>query len=145
MSPDGIPAHTSWHMEKNSPNKDVLTANSIVTGPVTRDMVHARARERALNAGRSPLQVSQVDYEDARRELTGESDVDRQEAMLYSMPEAKTGDIVPDSNGHQVPESPNEDEDIEGSNASAQLVEDGINEAERDQMLQAAREAEKRN
>jgi hypothetical protein len=128
-------------MEKKSLNKDVLTANPIVIGPVTREMVHARARERAMIAGRSPLQVSQVDYEDAKRELTGESDVDRQEAMLYSIPEAKRGDPVPGSTGHQVPESPNKDEDNEGNNESAQLVEKGVNEAERDQMLQAAREA----
>jgi hypothetical protein len=128
-------------MEKISSNKDVLTASFTAIGPVTREMVHARARERAVIAGRSPLQVSQVDYEEAKRELTGESDADRQEAMIYSMPEAKRGDPVPDSNGHQAPESPNGGEDIEGSKASAQLVGEGINEAGRDQMLQAAREA----
>jgi hypothetical protein len=132
-------------MGKKSAGKDVLTASLTASGPVTREMVHARARERAMIAGRSPLQVSQVDYEDAKRELTGESDVDRQEAMLYSIPEAKREDPVPDSTGHQAPESLNEDEGIEGSNASAQLVEEGVNEAERDQILQAAGEAEKTN
>jgi hypothetical protein len=50
--------------------------------PVTREMVHARTRELAVRAGRMPLQISQADYEQARRELTGESDVGRQDAVL---------------------------------------------------------------
>jgi hypothetical protein len=45
-------------------------------------MVHARTREMAVQAGRAPLQISQGDYERARIELTGESDMDRQEAVL---------------------------------------------------------------
>lgn len=132
-------------MEKKSLSKDVLTASFTPIGPVTRGMVHERARERAMIAGRSPLQVTRVDDEEAKRELTGEADVDRQEAMLYSFPEAKRGDPGPDSNGHMAPESPNEDEDKEGNNESAQLVEEGVNKAGHDQMLQAAHEAEKRN
>jgi hypothetical protein len=90
MSPGGIPVHLSCPMKNISPSNGVLTASIPAIGPVTRERVHARARERAMIAGRSPLQVAQVDYEDAKRELTGESDVDRQEAMIYSMPEAKS-------------------------------------------------------
>ena len=52
------------------------------SGPVTRAMLHARTRELALRAGRSPWQITQSDYEQARRELTGESDMNRQEARL---------------------------------------------------------------
>jgi hypothetical protein len=130
-------------MDKNPLNKGVLTRNSIGIGPVTRAMVHARTRELALIAGRVPPHVSQVDYEQAKRELTGESDLDRQEALLDSIPEAKRWDPVPGSTGHQVPESPGEDEDDEGRSESAQLVEEGVKEAGRDQMLQAARAAGK--
>lgn len=50
--------------------------------PVTRERVHARTRELAVTAGRSPLQITQADYEQARREITGESDMARQEARL---------------------------------------------------------------
>lgn len=53
---------------------------------VTRDMVYARTRELALLAGRIPPQVSQIDYEQARRELTGESNIDRQNAVLDAPP-----------------------------------------------------------
>lgn len=49
---------------------------------VTRRMLRARTRELAVAAGRNPLAITQSDYEQARRELTGESDMDRQEARL---------------------------------------------------------------
>jgi hypothetical protein len=55
---------------------------------VTREMVHARTREMAVQAGRAPLQISQADYEQARVELTGESDMRRQEAVLDGSREA---------------------------------------------------------
>jgi len=47
-------------------------------------MLHAHTRGMAVSAGRSPLQITQADYEQARRELTGESDMIRQEARLDS-------------------------------------------------------------
>ena len=50
--------------------------------PVTREMLYARTMELALMAGRGALQIKQVDYERAKRELTGESDFDRQQAVL---------------------------------------------------------------
>jgi hypothetical protein len=45
-------------------------------------MVQARTRELAVLAGRTPLAITQSDYEQARREMTGETDMDRQEAVL---------------------------------------------------------------
>ena len=47
-------------------------------------MVRARTRELALIAGRGSHEIKQVDYERAKREVTGESDFDRQEAVLAS-------------------------------------------------------------
>ena len=130
-------------MEKNPLNKGVLTENFIGIGPVTRAMVHARARELALIAGRPPPHVEQVDYEQAKRELTGEPVIDPQEARLESIPESERWDPVPGSDGRQAPESPSEDEDDEGRSESEQLAEEGVGEAEHDQMLQAARAAAK--
>ena len=49
---------------------------------VTRDMLHARTLELASLAGRSAHQIKQTDYERAKRELTGETDFDRQQAKL---------------------------------------------------------------
>jgi hypothetical protein len=130
-------------MKKNPLNKGNLTINSAGIGTVTREMVHARARELALLAGYAPADVRQSDYEQAKRELTGESDIDRQDAVLDSFPEEKRWDPVPGSAGHQVPESPDEDEDEEGRSETEQLVDEGAEEAERDRMFQAARAAEK--
>ena len=130
-------------MNKNPLNKGVITVNSAGVGTVTREMVHARARELALLAGCAPPHVRQADYEQARRELTGESDIDRQDAALDSLPEAKRWDPVPGSAGYQAPESASEDEDDEGRSETEQLVDEGAEEAERDRMFQAARAAEK--
>ncbi len=132
-------------MNKNPLSKGVLTENAVGIGPVTREMVRARTRELALIAGRVPPHVTRVDYDQAKRELTGESDMDRQEAVLESIPETKRWDPVPGSIGRQLLESPSEDEDAEGRSESEQLVDEGAEEAERDQMLQAARAAEKKD
>lgn len=70
-------------MEKNPSNN---AKKLIKTGNVTRAMVHARTSELASIAGRTPLDVSQADYEQAKLELTGESDMDRQGAILESIP-----------------------------------------------------------
>lgn len=52
------------------------------TRTVTREMVQARTRELAVLAGRPALAITQADYERARRELTGETEMSRQEAVL---------------------------------------------------------------
>ena len=49
----------------------------------THEMARARTVELAIEAGRGPLGISQRDYERAKRELTCESDPDRQLAVLY--------------------------------------------------------------
>jgi hypothetical protein len=76
-------------MGKNTLSKGVLTENAVGIGPVTREVVQARTREPALIAGRAPPHMTQADYELAKRELTGEADRDRQEAMLESIPAVK--------------------------------------------------------
>jgi hypothetical protein len=128
-------------MDKNPLNKGVLSENSGGIGPVTQEMIDARARELAEIAGRA---VSKVDREQASRELTGEASIDPQEDILESAPESDR-DISPGTAGRQVPETPNEDEDDEGRSESQQLVEEGAHEAEHDQMLQAARAARNKN
>jgi hypothetical protein len=130
-------------MKTNPLNTGMLTQNFTGIGPVTRAMVQARARELAVIAGRAPPYVTQVDYQQAKRELTGESDIDRQDALLDALPESKRWDPIPESAGRQASESPSEDEDAEGRSETEQLVDEGAEEADRDRMLQAARAAEK--
>lgn len=129
-------------MNKDPLNKGILTEKAIGIGTVTLEMVHERANELAAIAGRVPPQASAIDYEEARRELTGELNIDVQAALLESIPESERWDPVPGSTGRHTPDSFGEDEDSEGRSESAQLVEEGVREAEHDQMLEAARAEE---
>jgi hypothetical protein len=105
-------------------------------------MVEARARELAAINGH-PSQPSEADYQQAKRELTGGAETDPQEEKVESIPESDDWDPVPGSSGRQAAESPGEDEDAEGRSESAQMFEEGVNEAEHDQMLRAAEVDEK--
>jgi hypothetical protein len=129
-------------MGKNPLNKGVISKNFAGVGAVTRAMVNTRAGELALIAGHGS-HVTQADYEQAKRELTGESDTDRQDALIESMPESKRWDPVPGSEGRQVADLPDEDEDEEGRSETEQLVDEGAEEADRDRMIQAAQAARK--
>jgi hypothetical protein len=129
-------------MDKNPLNKGVVMENAIGIGTVSPGMVGARARELAAIAGRVSAQPFRVDYQQTKRELAGGPDIDTEEAVLESTPESARWDPVPGSTGRHTPDSFGENEDSEGRSESAQLVE-GIKEAEHDQMLQAARAAQK--
>ena len=112
--------------------------NADGTGTVTPAMVEARARELALIDGRDSSKPTKADYQQAKRELTGEDDIDPQQENLESLPESEAWDPLPGSTGRQAAESLGEDEDAEGRSESAQMFEEGISEAEHDQMRQAA-------
>ena len=125
-------------MKKDPLNKGIIMENADGIGTMTSAMVEARARELALINGRGSSKPTEVDYQQAKRELTGESEIDSQEENLESLPESEGWDPVPGSTGRQAVESLGEDEDAEGRSESAQMFEEGINEAEHDQMLRAA-------
>ena len=117
----------------------VLVINSTGIGTVTRKMVRERAVELAVINGHPAQEVSKSDWEQAKRELTGEPDADPKETLLESAPESERWDSLPGSTGHIVPVASIDDEDDEGKSVGERLVEEGIQEAEHDQMLQAAR------
>ena len=83
------------------------------------------------------------DLAQAKRELTGEPDIDPKEAILESAPESERWDPLHGSTGHKAPVAASEDEDNEGRSDNERLVEEGIAGAEQDQMLQAARNVSK--
>ena len=125
---------------KTDPLKQgALTENSVGIGTVTQEMVQERATELAVINGRSVEDVSVFDLEQAKRELTGETDIDPKDAILEAAPESERWDPVPGSPGQQMAETPDEESDDEGQNDSAQLVAEGVGEAEHDQMIEAAR------
>ena len=77
-------------MEKTFSNhaQGVRVGLPALVGPPTRAKVDARAHELAALAGRPPPHVTQSDYQQAKRELTGETDLDRQNAILDAQPSA---------------------------------------------------------
>ena len=124
-------------MKANPLKEGALTKNSAGIGTVTRKMVRERAIELAAINGRSAHEASKSDWEQAKRELTGNSDMDSKESVLESAPESERWDPVHGSTGHKVPVTAGEDEDEEGRSDNERLVEDGMGEAEHDQRLQS--------
>lgn len=130
-------------MSMNPQKQGALINNSSAVGTVTSKIVQERARELSIINGRSSGDILKSDFEQAKRELTGEPEVDPKTAVLESAPESQRWDSLPGSTGHKVPPAPSEDEDDEGRSDNAKLVEEGIAEAEHDQMLQASKDAAK--
>jgi hypothetical protein len=131
-------------MRRNPLNKGIIMENADVIGTVTPAMVEARARELAVINGHGSSGPTEADYQQAKRELTGEEEIDPQEENVESLPESEDWEPVPGSTGRQAAESLGEDEDAEGRSEAAQMFEEGVNEAEHDQMRRAA-EAEEQS
>jgi hypothetical protein len=127
-------------MKTNPLKEGALTKNSAGIGTVTRKMVRERAVELAAINGRPAHESSKSDWEQAKRELTGNSEMDLKEAVLESAPESERWDPIHGSTGHKVPVASSEDEDEEGRSDNERLVDEGAGEAEHDQRRQVARE-----
>src|ERR1700721_2495480 len=107
---------------KTDPLKQgTLTENGAGIGTVTREMVRERATELAVINGGSEEDVSVFDLEQAKRELTGETDIDPKEAILEAAPESERWDPVAGSTGHKGPMAASEDEDEDGSSDNEKL------------------------
>jgi hypothetical protein len=127
-------------MNTNPLKQGALTENSAGIGTVTRKMVRQRAVELAVINGRTAREVSPSDWEQAKLELTGNSDKGSNEALLDSASESERWDPVPGSPGGKVPVAAGEDEDAEGRSDNERLVDEGMAGAEHDQTRQATLE-----
>ena len=132
-------------MKINPPKEAALIINSTGVGTVTDKMVRKRAVELDVIDGRAEQEVSKSDWEQAKRELTGGSDQDPNEALLESAPESERWDPLPGASGQVVFATSIDDEDDEGRSVSERLVEEGVLEAEHDQMVQAAKKQKEEN
>ncbi|MGA2869213.1 MAG: hypothetical protein ABSF34_08640 [Verrucomicrobiota bacterium] len=132
-------------MKTNPLKEGVLTENSVGISTVTRKIVKSRAIELAIADDRTAEEVSPADWQQAKRELSGQPDLDPKTAMLESAPETERWDPVPGSTGEKVPVAAGEDEDDEGRSDNERLVDEGMAEAELDQNLQAAKDALKKD
>jgi hypothetical protein len=104
-------------------------------GTVTSETVVERAREIALINGRGPNHYNQDDFMEAKRELTGalpDADSEDEADLVAGL---VTWDEPPDAAGHPVKKEEAEDEQA----CDAQLAEEGLEEAEHEQMVEGAR------
>jgi hypothetical protein len=131
-------------MKKNPLKQGDLTVHSAGIGTVTRKMVQKRAAELAVINGRSPSNILDSDWTQAKRELTGAPDIDPKQATLESTPESERWEPVPGTQGKKALPNPSEDEDDEGRSDNERLVEEGVADAEHDQMVQATRATKRR-
>src|SRR6201989_3707289 len=89
-------------MRKNPLNKGIIMENAAGIGTVTSKMVEARARELAAINSRPSSEPSEADYQQAKRELTGDAETDPQEESSESIPDSEGWDPVAGSNGRQA-------------------------------------------
>jgi hypothetical protein len=127
-------------MKTNPLKEGALTINASGIGTVTGAMVTERAVEIAVISGHSQEEVTENDWAQAKRELTGEPEMDPNDSVLEAAPESDRWNPLPGTTGGKTAAAFGDDEDEDGRSDSARLVEEGMKEAEHDQMLQAARE-----
>ena len=101
-------------MKTNPLKQGLLTENTAGIGTVTRKMVRTRSVELAVIGGRSPEEVSKSDWEQAKRDMTGDPETDPKEVILESAPESDRWNPVPGSAGDKVRVGSSADEDDEG-------------------------------
>lgn len=107
-------------------------------GTVSPDMVRKRAEELALINGREAHNASKSDWDEATRELTCGDEIDPQQTLMESLPESERWDPSPGSPGHEAVTVFDDNEDADGRSVGERLCEEGVAEAEHDQMLAAA-------
>lgn len=127
-------------MKQNRIEEGRYTEHAHGLGTVTEEMVRQRARELALISGRGENQVLDSDLDQAHRELTGEERLVPEPPATEELPEEDRWAPVPESVGHQAETVPAPDEQT----FAEKLVEEGVEDAEQDQMVRATRESLKR-
>lgn len=126
-------------MKNNRIEEGRFTEHGHGLGTVSREMVGKRARELALISGRE--QVLDSDFEQAKRELTREEDLPPEPNAEENLTEDERWQPVPESVGKEAPKVPAPDEQT----FAEKLVEEGVEDAEHDQMTRATREAIRRD
>ena len=128
-------------MKQNPTDRGRFTERGHGLGTVTEEMVRKRAEELALIAGRSKGVVLDMDYREARRELTGKERLVPDPPPDERLTEDQRWDPVPESRGHEGPCVPASDEQT----FAEKLVEEGVEDAEQDLMTEATRERVRRD
>ena len=122
-------------MNDNSHPTGKISLHGDGLGAPSPDEVEKRAREIALIAERDPDEFTDADWDQARRELLGAVPSNAPEETDDNAEVVEEWNVVASSAGHRAPRV--EDEE----NVGEHLVEDGIQEAAHDQMVEAHKEA----
>jgi hypothetical protein len=118
---------------KSSVNRGIISDHFRAVGTVTPEMVRQRAREIAIINGRPTNHCTKQDIQEAQRELTGGlASTQDEEDMIIS---ATSWGEEPGSKGY----SAEKEEAADEQQIAQELVEQGINDAEHDQMVEAAK------
>jgi len=120
-----------------------MTEHARGLGTVTREMVVKRACELAVINGRSEDQMLQSDFDQAKRELIPQARddlVEEQEAPRRRS-HSELRETVRGTRGRQARTVSPHDEQTDAQ----KLVEEGVSEAEHDQMVEGTRESLKRD
>jgi hypothetical protein len=122
-------------MKENEVDQGRFTQDAHGVGTVTEEMVLQRARELAVINGRLEKQVLESDIRQARHELTGRERLEPPLTKEEELPEDRRWEPVPISFGSKAPTVPASDEQT----FAEKLVEEGVEDAEKDQALRATR------
>ncbi|HEX4120504.1 MAG TPA: hypothetical protein VH619_07805, partial [Verrucomicrobiae bacterium] len=118
---------------KSSLNRGIISDHFSGVGTVTPEMVRHRAREIAIINGRPTNHCTKQDLLEAQRELTGAfSSVEDEDDIIIN---TTSWGEEPGSTGYPVEKAEAADEQT----LAEELVEQGISEAEHDQMVEAAK------
>lgn len=100
-------------------------------GAASLDQVIQRAREIAIINSRPPNHYTDDDFLQAKRELMGAPEESEDPTVSH----LTKWDENPEASGHPAPKTELPDEQM----SSVELVEDGVNEAEHEQMVEGAK------
>jgi hypothetical protein len=126
-------------MKKNPLKEGIITENFKGIGTVTQWMIQERAAELAEINDHSTVDYAQQDWEQAKRELTGELEISPEDHLLSSIPESEREEVLSESYAVKAQTVNGDDENDDGQSDGERLVEEGMREAVHDQMLQGAR------
>ena len=127
-------------MSANKSAKGRIMMRGVGAGGITRKDIERRARELAAIKGRAPAEITERDLELAREELMG-GNLPPTIAEDNKAAGAITRDPSepPSDTGRQTPDIEGSDEQV----TAERLAEEGIEEAQHEQMLQARRQADR--
>ena len=117
-----------------------ITQHGAGLGTITPEMVQRRAREIAISDGRNGSEVTSADWEQARRELLGANNDPAAETDIEEASSTTGWDPAPPSIGHRAETQEVDDEET----MAEQLYQEGVEEADHDERVQAGRETRRR-